>query len=375
MNDNQNGFPNPYENKGVNEVSENANQTSVNDGFGDITPNVNPNGAVNQNQGDTQGNFDVNNYTMNPSGNQSDSWNSSDANYQNPNMQYANTTAGKVAIGAVTAGFIIKAIICALFPGLGIICAIISTAKQHKFRAKIYWIVTVIAIVLQLIIGIIAGAVISKTADSVDDTYDYYEYSYDDYSYDDESDLDSTEPAQDTTAANDSNTAANGSVTNDAGWRDYVVYLEGQRIELPMKYSDFVEAIGYQFEDPEDATSTLKSNQYTLSCNVVNGLSKSINVQMINLASSQVTYEEAYVGGINSNNYFENDAVFAGNMKVGDTFDYDAMTAALGTPTYVYDSDDSDFHIYRYEEDNLYNQLEIQVSDGKITNLDTQKFE
>lgn len=47
MNDNQNGFPNPYENKGVNEVSENANQTSVNDGFGDITPNVNPNGAVN----------------------------------------------------------------------------------------------------------------------------------------------------------------------------------------------------------------------------------------------------------------------------------------------------------------------------------------
>lgn len=360
MDDNLKGFPKPY-------TDEPAGQPqSMDDGFDMPTTSVNQ-----QPYSEFTPDFIASESDGNNVKSDYDDWSSSGDSYVEPDFKHANKTAGKVAVGAVTFGFIVKAIICFLFPALGMVCAIISAAKGHKSRSKIYGLMTGLSIILAIVASLIAAGIsIKNTVQSEDfeqSSYTYEDVS-DDYSYDtgDDSVMIDTPVSE---PSDDSNTTE-----NNTNWNEYIVYINGVKVKLPMKYSDFKSQTGFYFEDPEDATSTLKSNQYTLSCTAVNDSGEDINIRMINLDDSQVTYENAYVGGINTNEYESNNAVFAGNMHVGDTFDKDSMISLFGEPTSVYDSDDNDFHIYTYE-DEIYNSFEIEVSDGLITDIDVQHFE
>lgn len=308
-----------------------------------------------------------------------------DWNNVNSTMPPMSEPKGSGAVaGIAIAGIVLKCIVCALMPIVGIVVSIISSSKGHKSRAKIYRLVSIISLALSIIVGTIVGIYEAKHAtDYIDDSYSYieeYDEEYSDNENVEESKMTTAneetteEKTKETTTVSNLN-ASNGNVVNNTAWDDYTVYLSGQKIELPMKYSEFSKLTGYSFEDNEDATTTIKNNQYTTSIPCVNG-DKKVNVRIINLGDSQITCSEAWVGGINTYDYQENDAVFAGNLAVGDTFDKNAMISALGQPYDVYDSDDSDFHIYKYENENeFYNGYEIQVSNGKITDISVEKFE
>lgn len=300
-------------------------------------------------------------------------------NVSSTNMAYEpkQSTGAGIVTATATVGIVLKCIVCALFPILGFIVSGVSSGKGHKSRARIYRLVSLIAFILQMFISIGFGLFASKQAANIESHYSegYDDYD-DDYSYIDDYDYDDvTEP--DMTIANDETTATSNVTAgvNNTAWDEYTVYLSGQKIKLPMRWSEFSSLTGYKFDDNEDATSTLKSNQYTLSVTCVNGKQK-INVRMINMGDSQITYSDAWVGGINTYDYQDNDAVFAGNLTIGSSFNKQDMISALGQPDDVYDSDDSDFHIYTYQnEDEIYNRYKVQVSDGKITDLSVEKFE
>lgn len=300
-------------------------------------------------------------------------------NVSSSNMAYEpnQPTGAGIVTATATVGIVFKCIVCALFPIFGFIVSGVSLGKGHKSRARIYRLVSLIAFILQMFISVGLGLFASKYADDIESHYsEVYDDYDDDYSYVDDYDHDdATEP--DTTTVNDETKAASNATAgvNNTAWDEYTVYLSGQKIKLPMKWSEFSSLTGYKFDDKEDAKSTLKSNQYTLSVTCVNG-EQEINVRIVNLGNSQLTYSDAWVGGINTYDYQDNDVVFAGNLTVGSSFNKQSMISALGQPDDVYDSDDSDFHIYTYQnEDEIYNKYEIQVSEGKITDISVEKFE
>lgn len=269
------------------------------------------------------------------------------------------------------AWFIVKCIICALFPGLGIICAIVSACKHHKFNSKIYTLITVIAMVLQFILGCAIGGI--SAIKSVNDDWSDYDSSYvdEDSDYDDDnSDLILDETT--TEAATETTTQADSNVTVlSVDWKDYTCYVEGQKITFPISCKDFCSLTGYTFDDSDDATSTIKANQYTTSIPMVKG-DKEIYVRFVNNTDKQTTLSGCTIGGIGVDDFYKSDCVFVGGFKLGDKATVDDIKAKLGEPERVYDGTD-DYHTVTYE-DQIYNRFEITVSGGKIAQIDLEKF-
>lgn len=279
----------------------------------------------------------------------------------------------------VTAGFVIMCILSVLFPFVGIIATIVAAIKHNRFRTKVYAIVTVVAIVLSIIVTSAAGKLIDKIDHDVDDTSSYVKDELDDQ-LDDFRDYYGNEATTNDQTTEPSYTTVNegSNVTNNTAWNDYTVYVEGVKIQLPMNYSDFVKATGYELKKDEDKTTTINANSYTTSCTAIKGDS-TISLRFLNDTSSQTTLSEAKVAGIGvDSTYGDCDIVFAGNFKVNDTVDKDAIIKALGQPDDIYDDtgdEDWDYHSYRWQGDSYYSDYEIIVINGKISQIHITHFD
>lgn len=247
--------------------------------------------------------------------------------------------------------------------------------------------INVLIVILSMVVTGIAfkGATdIIKDADWDFDSDSDYSYSIEDNNSDDsilfedeettakENNVETTAPNSETTSSKKNTTST---VSNN--WEDYTVIINGTKITLPCSWADFNSKTGFNFKDSDDATTTLKSNQYTISTPIKKG-EHQINVRFINTSGAQKTLAECQVAGINVDAFYEPtaDVVFAGGLKIGDKADAASIKKLFGEPTRVYDSDNSDYHTYTYEaKDSYYNEIEIIVKDGKINKISLEHFD
>lgn len=265
------------------------------------------------------------------------------------------------------------AILSYLIPLAGLIIFLTKKDKQPK-TAKVSGICALVSVIINVILCIVmfaASGFIAKDIfeEGLDDPsiFEDYDYNFDDFISDD-----TNEPTSEKTPQ--VNNEAVKAMANTE-WSDYTVCLNGKTITLPCEWETFKSETGFDFKDSENAAETLGSNYYTTSVAVING-DQTIYVRFINSSDAETTIDKCMVAGINADNFYDCDVVFAKGIRPNDTADKDSITALFGEPSDVYDSEDSDFHIYTYDDVNsAYNSFEITVSDGKISGIDLEHFE
>lgn len=263
------------------------------------------------------------------------------------------------------------AILSYIIPIVGLILFITKKNDRPK-TAKACGICALVSFIINIIVSIIISATSGALLkDIADDPSDFSSYS-EDFNFDFDEDNAFTDHTEDKTTQ--PNTAAIKSMES-VNWDDYAVCIGGKTIQLPCDWETFKNETGFDFDSSEYAAETLETNQYTTSVRVVKGEQK-FYVRFINSDAETKTLDKCMVAGVGADDFYECDIVFAKGIKTGDTADKASITALFGEPSDVYDSEDSDFHIYTYEDsESVYNSFEITVSDGKISDIDLEYFD
>ena len=369
-----------------NHPTNNNSQTNENDSLRAKFENENSNAPLETNNNVFETNPNQNVYNTMPNQTSSSENQNFAGTYQPTSVQYPNQINAQPQDKA-NIGF---AILSWFIPLFGWIYW--GTKKNEKPKAaKTCGIVATISfainILLSIIGTIIAGAGAFATIGALDSIIDENNYSYSD-TFDDDDWNDFVESYGDVEKSiNTETTKVPETTTSKAAtapradisskWTDYVVSINGTKITLPCSWSDFNSKTGFDFKDSDDRTTTLKDNQYTTSV-IIEKNGQKIAVRFINTSGSQKTLSECQVAAIKADSFYEPtaDIVFAGGIKVGDKADITSLKRLFGEPTRVYDSDNSDYHIYTYEDDkSLYNEIEIIISDGKVKEISLEHFD
>lgn len=308
-------------------------------------------------------------------------------NYGMPNQQYQqpnyNANYTNLADGdTIDAGVIFKAIICALFPIIGVIVGFISSTKRnHKKRSKVYFISAAIGCVISLVLSVVLMVNANKynpkdyqgDSSSYSNYFDYH--SYVDEDENDEADNENTTEATTEEATSETTTKAQSSSTSVSAsdWYKGQIEIDGITVTFPCSYAEFSNATGYKFSEPSEADTTLESGESTLSVNVKKG-DNELALWLTNYGTGEKKYKDCDITLFRCSDYLirDVDVLFPGNLKVKDKITKEKLIEMFGEPDDEYEYEFSDGFSYEWEKkdnDHIY-FFTVDVENGEITELE-----
>lgn len=160
----------------------------------------------------------------------------------------------------------------------------------------------------------------------------------------------------------------NSQNTSALDWQNMTVVIDDVEISLPCTYSEFTQKTGYVLEDSEDLAVQLAEYEYTFLMSAENAAGQEMDIRCFNSGSATVSVQESLVVGVAVDAGWGDpvaDVAFPQNVKVGDVYDLNAFREKFGEPASTY-TGDSGYATVSWEDDNdVYNGLEIETSDGQ----------
>ncbi len=151
----------------------------------------------------------------------------------------------------------------------------------------------------------------------------------------------------------------------------FQIQIDDTVYQFPMMYSDF-EAMGWEYDG--DSSSTLEPYQYTFTETWKKGDIKCYT-RFANLAQSVLPYSECMVAGITLEEYYLKDKmtfIMPGGIQYMVSTKED-IEAAYGEPSYLYESDDSDYMTMQYKYD-YHREVEFNLTDGVLKKVDIENL-
>lgn len=148
------------------------------------------------------------------------------------------------------------------------------------------------------------------------------------------------------------------------------VVINGETIQLPIKYSEFSEKTGYKFQFSKDADKELESNN-TKSASLVNNY-EGIGVKLLNKDAQTTTLNNCYIITVAVDEDSRKDIKFINDLYVGKSIIKDEVVEMLGNPnsSHSYFDDKRNSYNLVYCDDAYKNVFTITISDNVITSVE-----